>query len=79
MVSELLNGGANIEATRNSGMTPLMYASVMGHVDVVRELLNRGIEIEATNNNVGTALFIAQEYNREGVVALLESHSATDT
>ena len=43
-VTQALAGGASIEATTDSGVTPLSVAALHGHVDVVTALANAGAE-----------------------------------
>jgi ankyrin repeat protein len=54
-----------------SGMTPLMWASKKGHLEVTRYLLDRGAKINATNNFGVTAMWYAAREARLAVVKLL--------
>jgi hypothetical protein len=55
-VRELCDWRADIEATGCLDHTPLIHASILGHLDVVRELLSRGANANAANSNGYTAL-----------------------
>ena len=41
-IAQLLDGGADVEATDDAGKTPLSAAAAGGHVEAVRLLLERG-------------------------------------
>ena len=45
VVSELIEAGADFEATLDSGFTPLLFAVRNGHIEVVRILLNAGANL----------------------------------
>jgi len=55
----LLDHGADIEARREDGATPLMQAASHGSTSVVKVLLDRGALLEARDNDGGTALIDA--------------------
>ena len=60
MLELLLARGANLEATNNSGETPLHFAAAEnGSVAVLELLLARGANLEATNNSGETPLELA--------------------
>lgn len=46
-MEELLKAGANIEDKSNNWKTPLLWASLWGHFDVVRFLVRKGANINA--------------------------------
>ena len=48
IVQLLIEHGADVNASCNEGMTPLMYAS---HPDVVRELIRRGADVNARDRS----------------------------
>ncbi len=54
-VNELVKVGANIEKKDHNGMTPLMWASKKGYVEVVKLLLDKGADWEQTNDDNKTA------------------------
>ena len=45
VVSELINAGAEIRVTLDSGFTPLLFAVRNGHIDVVKVLLEAGADL----------------------------------
>jgi ankyrin repeat protein len=51
--------------------TPLIYASIFGHVEVVRVLLEGGVNVEKANANQWTALHSAACYGYLEVCRLL--------
>ena len=75
-VAALISHGADVNARRDNGWTPLMQASLNGDAKVVEALLDAGAdkELKATSGRWEgkTALDIAREWNKGGVVALLE-------
>ncbi|MGD2072771.1 MAG: ankyrin repeat domain-containing protein, partial [Candidatus Thorarchaeota archaeon] len=44
-----LEAGAQIEIVDNRGMTPIIWAALRGHLDVVKLLLEKGANINSTN------------------------------
>ena len=48
-VQELLAAGANVNAARNNGATPLYVASESGHKSIVVSLLSVGADIRSPN------------------------------
>jgi len=75
-IVELLDAGANIEATNILGWTALHIAASKGHEICVEMLLSHGASIEATNNNGDTALHLAAFKGHEICVELLLSYGA---
>jgi ankyrin repeat protein len=69
----LLGQGADVNATTDSGRTPLMLACKRSHVGVVRVLLQHMGEegLQATDGHGKTALHVAAEHYYEGTVRLL--------
>jgi len=51
IVQELINRGANVNAARNDGITPLYIAAERGHLDVVQELITNGADVNKAMNN----------------------------
>jgi ankyrin repeat protein len=62
-----------------NGSTPLMYASLSGHVGVVRWLLNKGAAINELSNEGMTPLYHACYKNHLPVVRLLLERGADPT
>jgi ankyrin repeat protein len=74
-VVRYLDAGVDIEA-RNPGdaWTPLMWAAVRDHEDVVRLMVGRGARLETRDRKGLTALLIAARWgSRKGVGALLDA------
>ncbi len=57
MVKAFLDKGANIEVKNDAGATPLIFASVKGHPDVVKLLLERGANVNARTNTGNHAAY----------------------
>lgn len=75
-VDGYLNKGADVNCRDNYGLTPLIWAAIQGHEEVVRLLLERGGDVEAKNNNGDTALLWASVMGHKGVVELLLDRGA---
>ena len=58
-VEALLDGGADVNAKNNAGMTALMMAAGYGYADIVRELLARGADPYAEAGNGANSLAVA--------------------
>lgn len=52
----LAEAGADVNASSDSGSTPVRSACFMTHLDVVRYLVSRGADIHRPNHNGGTCL-----------------------
>lgn len=76
VVQLLLQKGADIEVTDDSGQTPLFQAAENGHEAVVRLLLKKGADIEATDDSDQTALLRAAKNGHEAVVQVLLKNGA---
>jgi ankyrin repeat domain-containing protein 50 len=72
----LLDGGANIEAKDDQGITVLHGPAFRGEVALTRLLLDRGADIEAKSNWGGTALYGATVNKHEEVARLLLERGA---
>jgi ankyrin repeat protein len=72
MVLELLARGAVVD-TANGSRTPLIAASAMGRLEVVRELLARGANPGLAANNGDTALSCATARGHAAVAQLLRA------
>ena len=53
-------------------MTPLAFASLKGHLDIVQYLTAKGVNLQATNKDGQTALDLAREYGNDDVAKFLE-------
>ncbi|MBN1159600.1 MAG: ankyrin repeat domain-containing protein [Bacteroidales bacterium] len=58
-VNELIDFGADVNATTYQGVTPLMYASQNGHLTVVRMLISNGADPDRQSLQGTTALISA--------------------
>ena len=67
----LLRAGADVEARRRDGSTPLIVAACFGRADVVRLLLDAGCELEPRDED-GTALDNARRLGHAGIVEMIE-------
>ena len=70
IVKGLLNFGANVNASNNHGVTPLMIAVKGGSEEMVRVLLEKKPDLEARANDGETALLIAA---KEGFTSIVQS------
>jgi ankyrin repeat protein len=76
-VQALLAKGAEVDAKDNGGMTPLMWASEEGHLDVVQALITNGADINAkTFENGMTPLMWASEEGHLDVAQALITKGA---
>jgi hypothetical protein len=62
--------------TKHLGATRLMFASEMGHLNVVQLLVDEGADINAKSNNGLTALMIASGIGHREIVQLLIAEGA---
>ena len=76
----LLEHGADVNARRKNGFTPLHIASIFGILEVVRLLLEHGADVKAEDNRSRTALRVAEDRpsrtGREEIKELLLEHKA---
>ena len=77
-VKQALAGGANINAHgRQFGITPLNWASLLGHVEIATLLIDKGADVNGPNRDDGTRpLHSASYMGRTAVVELLLSKKA---
>ena len=76
IVINMLEQGADINWTKNSGCTPLHIASQNGHVKVVSVLLEQGPDIDKATDDGCTPLYVASENGHVEVVRMLLEHGA---
>lgn len=78
-VPELIDRGADVNARRADGWTPLMAAANKGQPDVVRELLATGADPNARTLEGWTPLLAGIDGgNEEVVLTILEEHRAAN-
>lgn len=68
----LIRGGVDIEYTDQDNLTPLHYASFLGHLETTRRLLELGANVNHTDRGGTTALFVACGRGRWAVQRLLD-------
>lgn len=73
VVKALLDGGANIEAVTNQGMTAMHLAARSGRTAVLRTLAEHGAQTTPFDNEKATPLCVAIQYcQATAAVALLK-------
>ncbi len=75
-VERHLNEGADVNCRDRDGLTPLIWAAIQGHEEIVRLLVERGGDLEARNHNGDTALMWASLMGHKGVVELILDRGA---
>ncbi|KAB8343057.1 hypothetical protein FH972_022651 [Carpinus fangiana] len=69
---------ARVDVTDNHGMTPLHWASQLGHVEACRTLLNHGASTSIRTKKCNyTALYMATRNGHTDIVKLLVEHRAS--
>jgi ankyrin repeat protein len=76
VATELLDGGASVDARDRFGARPLSHAARNGHLEMVDLLLARGAPIDARNLAGATALYFAAERGRVAVAQRLIERGA---
>jgi ankyrin repeat protein len=77
-LSDVLDRGADVNASNHQGETPLMYASAAGLPETVTLLVNRGADVNAANNAGWSALKYASKAGHSMIVELLKCYGATE-
>lgn len=72
----VIAGGANVDARRANGGSPLHTAAARGDTDMIALLLDLEANINARNHGRWTPLFAAVEANQKAAVALLLERGA---
>lgn len=71
-VALLINNGADVNQTDDSGYTPLMWAARYGHFEIAERLVNAGALIGLKNHNDVNAIQIASRYDSFEIAQYLE-------
>ena len=71
MVNVLVEFGGNVNAQNSTGMTPLMFASIQGHCEIVRVLLQHGAIVNIVDKKDYCAMAHAAKNGHLEVVNLL--------
>ena len=61
-----------------SGRTPLIMATVNGHIEIVKALLGKGADVSVKDADGWTALMFAQEYGHAEIERLLKEAGAEE-
>ena len=77
MLELLLSKGASVDVRDKGGRTPLMLASVNGHVDIARMLLSASAVACATSAGGMNAAHYASAGGHAGVLRLLFEHDSS--
>ena len=72
----LLQHGADVDARREDGHTPLQIAAGSGSITAVELLLQHGADVNARTESGRTPLYIALRYGRPAIVELLLQYGA---
>ena len=79
-VEILIKNGANIEAKTDEGSTPLLLASQIGHLEMVKCLVQLGAQVNIIANAPSgkgvSPLWLAQDCGHNDVVKYLLEHGA---
>lgn len=76
LATDLLDGGASVDARDRFGARPLSHAAKFGHLEMVDLLLARGAPINARNLAGATALYFAAERGHAAVAQRLIERGA---
>ncbi len=76
LATELLDGGASVDARDRFGARPLSHAARSGHLEMLELLLARGAPINARNLAGATALYFAAERGHVAVAQRLVERGA---
>jgi hypothetical protein len=70
-LADILNRGADVNASNPSGLTPLMVAAYHGRIEMVRALVEHGAEVNATDDEGMTAAMLADDAGHDEIVRIL--------
>jgi ankyrin repeat protein len=75
-IEEYINYGAELNYKDSNGDTPLIWASVRGHMNVIELLLSKGANLHDKDNDGNSPIIAASQYGHKEVVELLLSKGA---
>ncbi|MGO9565909.1 MAG: ankyrin repeat domain-containing protein [Desulfomonilaceae bacterium] len=75
-VGQLLAAGADPNARRQVGLTPLISSALDGRADIAKLLLDKGANVNAKSDNGMTALMVAASKGHKAVAQLLLDNGA---
>jgi len=80
MVQLLIEKGADVNAKREWGETPLFMATFMRHKEIMELLIAKGADVNASTGIGGTLLSQTNQrgYNYKEVAELLRKHGAVE-
>src|SRR5215467_4079287 len=70
-LEDILNRGADVNASNPSGLTPLMVAAYHGRPEMVRALVEHGADVNAANDEGLTAAMLADDAGYDEIVRVL--------
>jgi ankyrin repeat protein len=70
-LQDLLDRGADVNASNPSGLTPLMVAAYHGRIEMVRALIKNGADVNATDDEGLTAAMLADDAGHDEIVRIL--------
>jgi ankyrin repeat protein len=74
----LLEKGAQVDGRDEGKRTPLHWAALFGHIDVVKMLIAKNADVNAKSVEGRTPLFISQKKGHKTISDLLISHGAKE-
>lgn len=75
-VRQIIEGGADVNATDRRGVTPLQAAIEHGELDIARFLIEKGADVNERDVRGWTLLALASALGRPDIIELLLSHGA---
>ncbi len=77
MVRALMVAGADLNKTKDDGVTPLILAAHQGHETVVRVLIELGADVNKATDNGWTPLsIVSAHYGKAAIVQILKAAGA---
>jgi len=75
----LLDGGADVNAVDNNGMTPLLWVATEGVIDCARLLLDRGADVNMRVSGSGASpLRLAKKFDQPMLAELISQHGGVE-